>query len=263
MTTSWLIHGLALVLLMPRVASAEPPKQESKAVTIPLKEIWANQMPDTRDIEELAKKQIKLTRRDLWSPIVNSIGGFPWRPRDGQPAKPGFVVEGVGLEAFRAAHLVLTGNEEPRRAISHGKQASLVFFSQPVQAGVELQKVELRDNLIELRYRFVSRMETYQTTHLALIPIANLPLGIYEVKVIQMPSVYKHGLRYVPVERPINAELARRKISRSFSFEVTGERSGSRDVRRRPAANFQGGCNESLFVCNSRCNHIRKFHTSE
>jgi hypothetical protein len=203
------------------IAIEDAVAKQQDAIAIPLDQIWTNSSPNTREIEELAKEQIKVSGRDLWRPMVRSLSDPPWRAADGQLAKPGFVVEGSGLEAFREAHAVLVGDKKPQRAVSSGSEFTLVFFSRPVQAGLELQEVTRRGNVIELQYRFVGRAELYLTTHLALIPLGKLAAGQYEVKVVQMPSVQKFNGRYIKNEPEQRVPSAERIVSGSFSFEVT------------------------------------------
>jgi hypothetical protein len=220
MKALWIMSELAMALLMASHGRAELSNDDTKTVIVPRDQIWANSMPGTRDIAELAAKQEKLTGVDLWTPIVDSLEGSSWRPQEGQPAKPAFIVPGGGLKAYRAAHAVLTGDKKVQRVIPDNDEVSLVFFSHPVQAGIELQKVVLRKNVIELQYRFIGRMERYLTSYFALIPLGKVEAGKYDVKVVQMPSVQKINDVYIQNEPPLRSKTADQYISGSFSFEI-------------------------------------------
>src|SRR5688572_14501972 len=96
------IGGAVGVVILISMTMAEGQNAQPKARLIPLKEIWANRMPDTRDIREL----------DPVNPLVLEIEkaiGFP--PQD--EAQRGFAVEGEGLEALRAAHAIFVDKTKP------------------------------------------------------------------------------------------------------------------------------------------------------
>ena len=94
----------------PQVGDPEP-------MVIPLEEIWAYRMPETRNVEKLGGKLVLDIRREV---------GFP---SDDKNARPGFAVPGTGLEAaLRSAHSVFTEKNEPCETFPQETSVSAVFF---------------------------------------------------------------------------------------------------------------------------------------
>jgi hypothetical protein len=215
------VIAIALVVLISSVTLAEPPKNESDAVTIPLDSVWATSMPGTRDIEELIKKESKRTNIRVWNKILDSFLVPQRMPKKGRLADGAFVVEGYGLEAFRAALPVLTGEKKPQSSVASDKKISLVFFSKPGGSEVQLLSVHRRGKVIELRYRIATDVENLLEMDFALIPLGTLPTGKYEVKITQAPMVLSLGRTYRRIDPPRVDESASLYVSNPFSFEVS------------------------------------------
>jgi hypothetical protein len=200
------IGGLVGVVVPFSIAIADGQNEQPTVQIIPLKEIWANRMPDTRDIREL----------DPVNPLVLEIEkaiGFP--PQD--KAQRGFAVEGEGLEALRAAHAVFVDNDKKkaRDTFPAGSEVSAVFFAHDTHPFVQLHKVERQGNRINVYYRFVFH-ETEETMRfIAIVPLGKLSSGKYRVDVIRSPMGAGSRLQQV------TDEVARRIVCQSFSFTVT------------------------------------------
>jgi hypothetical protein len=214
---------------------------QDETVAIPLDEIWAYEMPGTRDIQELDRDlsaenpetdtstESGSQRDSLWTSIANSLSadmpGSDW-PREGQLARPGFAVVGTGREALRRTHAVLVNGEKPAESFELDTEISLAFFSYQTATYVHIQKVERRGNEIEIQYRFVGYGEKFVTAHLALIPLGKLLPGEYEVNMVQLPSRYQSlvdpskSLPKSDHNLSREKELGRRFVSQPFSFSV-------------------------------------------
>src|ERR1700754_2260350 len=104
------------LLFAPSVTSTE---QGTK--TVPLTEVWAYQMPGTRDIRDLepekfgaairalsTKEQIKKMGSSMTGPILTSLQS----KKSKDPATKGFVVVGSGLAGLTDANEVLVGGRK-------------------------------------------------------------------------------------------------------------------------------------------------------
>ncbi len=185
-----------------------------ETVVIPLDQIWALDMPGTRNIRKLqAEKLPPPGDGQLVAQIRRSLSKD--RPK-GEAAKAGFAVLGTGLEALRDAHAVLVEGKEPRKSFPVGSDLTLVFFSQRLSSYyVHVHEVTCQENAISIRYRFVPHETKELTTHFALIPIKGLAEGGYRVRVIQSP------MERMFIEagfKQIDDTYERSIISRPFSF---------------------------------------------
>lgn len=188
---------LALVLYC-SISHAEEP------VEIPLDQIWANNMPGTRNIVDL----------DIEPWFVSHIRealGFPQKDQD---AKPAFAVLGTGLDALRAAHEVLVNKKKPRDTFPPGSEVSVVFFAHETQPYVHLHKVERQGKNINIYYQFVPHEEEVTERYIAIIPLGRLLDGKYRMNVIRSPDA---GNRL----KKVSDEVARRIVCGSFSFTIS------------------------------------------
>lgn len=180
------MYGTAIVLLIiSAVANAEPLAEQSKTETIPLDQVWAYRMPDTRDIQRLRSKD-----GEVWDSAMRSLLADVSRywPDEGQQARAGFAVSGIGREALRKAKRILADGEKPKDSFSTEEEITLVFFSYQCTRLVEIRKVVRRGNEFEIHYRFVLPLEMTLPAHLALIPVGKLPAGKYRVEMVLGPS---------------------------------------------------------------------------
>jgi hypothetical protein len=219
--------AMGIAVFIASSISAESPKEKKESaevVTIPLAKIWATSMPGTRDIDELVKEQIKLTKVDLWVPLAESFLDPQWWPKAGRTARSAFVVQGDDLKALREAHAVLTGKQKPKGAVSSSKDVTLVFFSQPRSVEVQLIKIQRHDKVVEIQYRIAPFTEKYTELDLALIPLGSLPPGKYEVKITPAPAVVRVGTNFYKTLEPQQLDKsAEIYVSRPFSFNVVDE----------------------------------------
>ncbi len=201
-----LLALLAFVLCC-SISYAEPPDEKGKKMEIPLSEIWANNIPGTKEIGRLAKQDPRLTG-------ITSALGFP--PKE--EAKPAFAVQGKGLDALREAHAVIVDKRKSRDTFAAGSDVSVVFFAHETRSYVHLHKVERQGNNVNVSWRFVPHETEDMTRHVALISLGKLPSGKYRVNIIRSAMPQK----YIDLGfRPTSDEVARRIVCGPFSFTVS------------------------------------------
>jgi hypothetical protein len=159
---------------------------ERQPIEIPLKDIWAYSMPGTKHTAELeADLAGNVPKGDedqkLTLEIRRSLDKHADKPREA------FAVLGTGSDALEEAHAVLTGKKKQQDSFPPNKEISIVFFSYRMGVYVHLDRVERRENKIEIHYSFVPHHSAEVTEHFALIPLRKLPSGEYSVDIIQSP----------------------------------------------------------------------------
>lgn len=194
-------HFLLIVALL---LMAEAPK------TIPLKDIWAHEMPGTRDVQKLEPSTSR-------SSLANQIGGSLDFTPDGQVVGRGFAVAGVDKKALSNAHAVLVKSTKPRQTFSTENDITLVFFSRMFSQYVHIQSVERSDKTINISYRFVPHETKQMTAHFALIPLGKLTAGKYQVKIASLPLEEKYVAQGI---KPVDPKWEKRVICQPFSFTV-------------------------------------------
>lgn len=201
-------------------ARAKSPDDASKAITIPLDQIWAYEMPGTQDVRELEPKpKMAATIDELarHSDVYTILKVLGERPKESETANPAFVVVGTGRVALKNASAVFTSlktKKNPPSVFPPDKELSLVFYSHPGGRYVRLVSVEESPLLITLKYQPIRRVQQLTTRHFALIPLGKLSKGTYVVKIVQLKSVDQGGHPVAPQREP------QRFVSGSFSFTV-------------------------------------------
>jgi hypothetical protein len=222
--------GFAAALFWSAVPAAEPPNEQADTVTVPLDQIWAYDMPGTRDVRELepehfgervrslpGREQSRLLHDSETQQIRQAL---PFLLGDKQ-AKPGFVVLGTDDESLHQAYLVLVKNQKPRSSFPVHSRVWLVFFSHQFGAYVHLQNVERQGANITIFYQFVPHKTEVVTEHFALIPLHNLPPGRFHVEVVQAPmdrALIEQG------STPVDRDKGRQVVCQPFSFSVEDRR---------------------------------------
>ncbi|MBA3481289.1 MAG: hypothetical protein H0T51_05685 [Pirellulales bacterium] len=197
----------ALAMLSASLAVAE-----EKPVEIPLKSIWALDMPGTKDVHELDPYD-----GDNPTVIGKIIRVFFTKHDEDTPPEKCFVVQGEGKEALKNAADVLICNEPRLKGVKASHAASLVFYSYPAPGYVVLDSVIRTGNQITINYQVVVHQSSNVTSHFALIPLHNLPLGKITVKPVQVPAKESR----VPLPDPKQSEQA---VCDSCSFVVVQAR---------------------------------------
>lgn len=192
--------SILLVLILSSVGYAEDFRK------IPLSEIWARDMPGTKNIDELHKQ---------WRP--EDIKRFQRNPAPKEETvRPTFAVQGTGFEALRNSYEVLVKKKEPKRSFDENTDISIIFFSRDDNWYVHLQSVEVKNKIITLNCNMVTH-ETQETTkHFALIPVGKLLSGEYQIEVV-VSQVDKTGQ---PIPNPLEQAIVNRIISGPSTFSI-------------------------------------------
>ena len=203
----------------PTAVEDDPPAKDAKL--IPLDQIWAYEMPGTRDIRELEPKldvhdpsSKELFYRSRVPKIARLLTSVP--PK-GAKAPPAFVVVGTGEEALKMAHAVLTKKERKDAGTSLPKdtELSLVFYTFLFGWHPEIASVEQSPGLIKVKYQFIAPTEpSFGAKRFALIPIGKLSKGHVEVEIKEMPPVDYKGRPVMPKQD------SERFVCGSFLFDV-------------------------------------------
>ena len=185
-----------------KLAIAEGPEEQSKEIApattteektlIPLKEIWAYDMPSTKNAKKLGAS--KTPEGHSTNPTIHSLNRlFAKRLRKREKAGPAFVVE--GFEEVALKNMAAAIDREPEKYVPAGKDVSLVFYTHFSSYAVRIDAVERVGNKFVVPFQFVHRHEGNMTFHFALIPLGKLPPGEYHVEIEQLPTIDKFGGR--------------------------------------------------------------------
>jgi len=177
------------------------------AIEIPLDQIWASHRRDAQDIKSLDWKELE-------NPYLSS-GSLEYLSQLGKDrAEPGFVVAGKGQDALIAAHKKLPEGEKPTNVLPVGTEFSIVYFSHGYTVSIDLNRVERRGNIIDVRYVFRMAGLDAGSNDLALISLGQLPAGEYRVNMIEISSEGNQGLSALDL---VEAHL---QVCQSFSFSI-------------------------------------------
>jgi hypothetical protein len=217
-----IVLGFTLATALHGQTASDLPKPK----IIPLKDIWAYEMPGTRDVWELEPDKFGVKVRDLSSQeqskrykesLIFQIRNHFGMPKSQQMALPGFAVLGSGMDALRNAHAVLVKGKQPRKAFPENSAVSIVFFSKVFDYYVHLEKVEKQGNTITIKYFFVPHRGD-GTAHFALIPLGKMPVG--EIKVDAVRSPLPKMSDVAGFGAPPSTALDSIVVCRPFSFKV-------------------------------------------
>jgi hypothetical protein len=236
------IYRLAIVftLLAAMVGCQDAHKYPpDNAIHVPLDQVWAYGMPDTKDVCELEpdlisaqtkglpeKERQRLASYSILENLAKSLRFLPdKRPVD---QKPGFGVAGTGIEALRAARDVIVGDRPAQQAFAPGTNVSAVVFSYPSEYAITLDSVTKTTNPkfykgsgrgVEVRYHLTPNLSADLIEHLVIIPIGKVPSSFTMVRCSPDATESSADSR-----RPTNVDnnYARGILGRSFT--IVGKR---------------------------------------
>jgi len=212
-----LLVSTSALLVRTSAIAAEP----EKSIEIPLKQIWAADMPDTRNIRELEPRTPGDRRK--FGPLMTGIHKELMQDNErwGRPdAGRAFVVPGKDIEALNYAYDIVFGSHWEGPKVVAAKEVSLVFFARQSGQYVHVEKVQREGMVITVQYRFVAHRNRNRTAHFALIPLGSLRPGEYDVRTVQLPVRYhpnEQGPVFLP---PLEEKRVMRTVSQPFSFKV-------------------------------------------
>ncbi len=240
---------LALSLIFVTAAAAN----EESVVTIPLDQIWALDMPGTRDIGEydFSHDDPRIKGRDRLTEgrgITERLRSQLWLKPPRHNALPALLLRQSPrtnlLQILRVAGPAINKKETIVRARfeqlserfqtpRNGFRFSLFFYSHPSTYHVELVKVERRGFEINIQYRFVPGYSTESSVHWALIPLGELPAGDYRVNITKLPMAQNFldsGFE------PVSEERKNRIVCQSHDFHVRYMPEKKEDLLNKEAA---------------------------
>jgi hypothetical protein len=207
--------GCAFAVLISAVAFAQDADEESRVIS--LDEIWAYEMPNTRTLKELAKA---IDMR-LMALVLELSYERAERLEFKNVARPGFAVSGSGRSALHAALAVLIDSKARRQEFSANEEITLVFFSEPISRyRVQIRKVSLKDNRVEIQYELQKDIGGTNFTNFALMPLGQLPVGEYRVEMRQVAR----DLQLAEIKmgfKPLDNEWANNFLCKPFEFAVS------------------------------------------
>jgi hypothetical protein len=208
------------------------------STVIPLDQIWAWDMPGTRDVRELepdifgnaatnrsTREQLRVTEKSLTSQLLIRLQS----KKPGQQAMRGFAVAGHGIDALREAHAVIADGNKPRASYPFRRDLSVVFFSHAFGYYVHLHKIEQQPGSIIVRYHFIPHRTKELTVHFALIPLGELPLGEVKVEFVRSPMQQKFVA--AGFKSP-GTGTDSKVVSQSFRFRIESEEADKATQRR-------------------------------
>jgi hypothetical protein len=212
-----IVACIAALVLAPLVNGEDDGEPDR---SIPLKRVWAYNMPGTKSVRELEPKvEVKelsvdaLLRDSVVLQIYHSLLN---RPKDDLIAGPAFIVEGTDKRALQNAASVLTKGKEPLRVFPADSDLTLVFYSFACGRYVWIDSIELSENRVTIYYRFVSHANAEMTAQFALIPLGKLQSGVVQVSIERLPTISLQPKMAAVEENPVLDQ----RVGGSFSFRV-------------------------------------------
>jgi hypothetical protein len=200
-----LLMRLIILALAVTVELASLAVADEEPVRIPLKEIWAYEMPGTLDINQLDQGR---AQKELVEPLLANI-------EENWANDRGSAVPGEGLEALRAFYKIKLKEREPA-LLSKKLPISIVFYTRLLYPYVHLHSIAKERNVVTIRYHLIPHRTADSTQHIALIPLGKLCPGKYVVKLERLPM---DGSKEFGLPEP--SQEQERKICKPFSFTVT------------------------------------------
>jgi hypothetical protein len=143
-----------LLALMFIVSTASRAVADKKPVEIPLKDVWALDMPGTRPMRHGAPPD-----KAPEAPLVADIRQALYRVPVNQGPGKGFAVTGVDMDALRNAHSVIVKKQKPKDTLPADNEVMVAFFSRSAGSYVHIKHVERRNNEVIISYHFVQHPE--------------------------------------------------------------------------------------------------------
>lgn len=148
-----------------------------QAEEIPLKNVWALNMPGTRDIRDLLEADGERSKLDI---IVQAL-------KDRRDIGSAFAVEGTGTEALNRIYNIVTQQKSISDSLPSG-EVSVAFFTKYTRYYVRISEVTVGPkNNIQIVFELLPHREEQRTLYLALIPLGKLPAGKYDIAIAPKP----------------------------------------------------------------------------
>jgi hypothetical protein len=182
------------VSVIPAPLSDETMANHRIDYAIPLRKVWALDMPGTRQMSRTQRgdpPSYESSEGGLVAEIVRALN-YPNRLNPKLREKfmsfgtGSLVIAGRDMEALRGAHAVLVEGEEPRTFFRQDELLSVLFFTLPTGDFVHLSKAEQSGETVRIFYRLVPHKSKQTSVHVALVPITNPGSGHVQIKIKQL-----------------------------------------------------------------------------
>jgi hypothetical protein len=194
--------GLVIAAIGFTSAWAENSENQGK-VEIPFSEIWAyNLSPGMREMSASKKNDnrpadpnippIPESVRRAWEqsswvspegPLLDAIvRGLKIVPK-GSRVGPGFAVEGRGMDALKAAYVILVEHKAPQKSFHCDREISMVIFSNATSASLVLDNVARDANTIAVKYHLSESLARTPHFSFGLIPLGRVAAGNYDIRI--------------------------------------------------------------------------------
>lgn len=172
----------------------------SAAESIPLKDVWAWQMPGTYALA--ADRDVKDKFVSDEGILIEEIVRCLPLARSGHMMPDGFAVAGSGAEALQGAYATLVEKQRPMPLYRTDSEVSVVFFTDLSAYRAQIKEVVRDGENVEIKYDLAP---AELGANFAIIPLGKLANGRYRVRMTP-PADQKH--------------IADRIVCKPFSFVV-------------------------------------------
>jgi len=230
--------SLALVFFLVAAAtsmSAAEPETSVAAganpIAIPLDQIWAWDMPGTKDVRQL-EGQGKFKGMGFTDRVQNSLAtNTHWRlnhvfvlkgNKRVRIAGSAFVVDAVDLAALKKANAIFAKEQEPRDSFKASRALTLVFYASGSSRSVRIKEVLKGKNEIVVKYHFHVHGHRTTSKYYALVPLGNDLSGRIKVTIERTEDTIEDYLAKSnsPIPELSRNSDAKRSVSGSTLFTV-------------------------------------------
>jgi hypothetical protein len=197
-----LVHKLLLGILL-------TPCGLLHAEEIPLDQVWAYNMPGTKDVCDLGQEYLKLSK-EILSHLSRGT-------KSSELAGPAFIVQGSKLSALRNSHQVLVNRIKPENSFTTEAELSAFFFSRESSRYVHLRKIVIESKSIRIFYELVPHKSKELSSNFAVFDLGKLEAGKYQLEIVHQPNQQNPALNNYP---PVPEDYIQRVVCHSSEFVV-------------------------------------------
>ncbi|BBO34565.1 hypothetical protein [Lacipirellula parvula] len=173
------------------------------AEEIPLKSVWAYQMPGTRGFCNGEPNKSPTAVDDILAALSE---GTPATSKSSR----GFILNGAGVDELRTARSVLDGSEKPRYRFSSNDEINVVFFSRECGQDFHIKGATRKGTRLTVHYIGIPHKSGNTSPQFAIIPFGKLSPEKYHVAFIPATASGQNATSKVPPN----------VVSGSFNFVV-------------------------------------------
>jgi hypothetical protein len=189
-----------------------------ETITIPLTEIWSTNRKRMWALNEPVTKYFgdvlkgDPANQSLLAEIKKALAVETLETK----ADSAFAVSGSFLAALKNAHAVLAGKQERPTSLSADSSISIAFFSLESPYYISITDVQIRREVIRIKYEYILHITEDMSRLFALIPLGKLSSGHYRVEIDHEPF----EKRFSKFRKSGPHELMLGRVSTSFEFDI-------------------------------------------